>query len=145
MLRPATTADVSVLATWQTDPQSVYAAAFMTPADAWRDILADPNNLLRCICYEGSVIGYVGTFPHDADREITYWLERSYWGRGLASAAVRMILAEEAHRPVFARVAADNAASIRVLERCGFRLVGESLQYAAARDAEIVERLYQLA
>jgi RimJ/RimL family protein N-acetyltransferase len=47
-------------------------------------------------------------------------------------------------RPLLARVAADNGASIRVLERCGFRLIGKERSFARARGEEIDEFVYEL-
>ncbi|CAM5241416.1 hypothetical protein SHIRM173S_09754 [Streptomyces hirsutus] len=42
-------------------------------------------------------------------------------------------------RPLHARVAADNAGSLRVLEKCGFRVVARETGYAPARGAETDE------
>ena len=47
-------------------------------------------------------------------------------------------------RPLLGRAAADNVASLRVLEKCGFVFVGESRGHSNARDAEIVEVLLRL-
>ena len=50
--------------------------------------------------------------------EVTYWLGKEFWGRGLAEALNRM-LQLVIDRPIFARAAADNIGSIRVLQKCG--------------------------
>jgi RimJ/RimL family protein N-acetyltransferase len=67
--------------------------------------------------------------------ELGYWIGRPYWGRGRATAAVAQILAHGFGRMrlavVFARCVTANRASIRVLEKLGFRFVG----LEAARDA----------
>ena len=63
-----------------------------------------------------------GVERHSA--ELGYWLGRAYWGEGIATAAVRAIfphaLREMRLYRLQARVFADNPASMRVLERCGF-------------------------
>ena len=43
-----------------------------------------------------------------------------------------------------ARVAKDNVPSIRVLERCGFEVVGEERGFANGRGAEIDELVLEL-
>jgi RimJ/RimL family protein N-acetyltransferase len=50
----------------------------------------------------------------------------------------------ETTRPLYARVASDNLASIRVLEKAGFQAVSEMLSYANARNVEIAETLLEL-
>lgn len=63
-----------------------------------------------------------GVERHSA--ELGYWLGRAYWGEGIMTAAVRAIvphaLRELKLYRLQARVFADNPASMRVLERCGF-------------------------
>jgi RimJ/RimL family protein N-acetyltransferase len=63
-----------------------------------------------------------GIERHSAD--LGYWLGRAYWNEGIATAAVRAIVPHalrelRLHR-LQARVFADNPASMRVLEKCGF-------------------------
>ncbi len=63
-----------------------------------------------------------GVERHSA--ELGFWLGRAYWGEGIVTAAVRLLLPHalrELHLyRLYARVFADNVASMRVLERCGF-------------------------
>jgi RimJ/RimL family protein N-acetyltransferase len=73
--------------------------------------------------------------------EVTYWIRRDLWGRGIATAALAELLREVTVRPLFARAAADNAGSAKVLLR---NRVGEETSYADARTAEITEHIYQL-
>jgi len=135
------------------DPAAVHMAAF-TAADPddraafdahWARILADPSVTNRTILFDGVVAGSVGSYIDGDRREVTYWLGREYWGRGLATAALQAFLRQQTHRPLYARAAADNAASIRVLEKCGFVLIGRDRGYANARGAEIDEVVMELA
>jgi RimJ/RimL family protein N-acetyltransferase len=74
---------------------------------------------------------------------VTYWIDRAFWGRGLATAALREFVREEP-RPLHARVAKDNVGSRRVLEKCGFVLIAEERGFANARGAEIDELVLRL-
>jgi RimJ/RimL family protein N-acetyltransferase len=65
------------------------------------------------------------------------------WGRGIATAALAELLREVTVRPLFARAAAANAGSARVLLSNGFTRVGEETSYAEARGAEITEYIYR--
>ncbi len=80
--------------------------------------------------------------PHE--RELTYWIGRSYWGKGIATSALNAFLTVDRSRPLHARVASDNVASRRVLEKCGFRVVATERGFAEARSAEIEEVVLRL-
>jgi RimJ/RimL family protein N-acetyltransferase len=73
------------------------------------------------------------------EREVTYWIGRSYWGKGIATNALKAFLAVDRSRPLYARVASDNVASGRVLEKCGFCVIATERNVAEARSAEIEE------
>ena len=75
----------------------------------------------------------------EGDREVTYWIGREDWGRGIATRALQEFLQLEAARPLYARAASDNAASIRVLTKCGFLIVGEGRGFAHGRNEETDE------
>ena len=74
------------------------------------------------------LVGFVGLVHPDQqpEAEVKYALDRAYWGRGLATEAVRHLLACAAAtfgvREVIATVAPGNAASRRVLEKAGMQL-----------------------
>ena len=85
---------------------------------------ADTSVTHRVIDVDGAAAGTIGSFRIDDQLEVTYWVDRARWGQGIASAALRMLLAETAERPVYARAASDNVGSLRVLEKAGFRRVG---------------------
>jgi RimJ/RimL family protein N-acetyltransferase len=46
--------------------------------------------------------------------------------------------------PIYARVVKDNIASLRVLEKCGFDICGESKGFADARGQEFEEFILRL-
>ncbi len=79
------------------------------------------------------VIGVVDLFGVDVKNkkaELGYWLGRRYWGRGIMTEAVVLMLEFgfeflDLHR-IYARVFEENVASKRVLEKTGFKLEGKS-------------------
>ena len=110
----------------------------------WARILADPGVVLRTVVVDADVAGHVSSFVQDGERELTYWIARARWGQGIATEALRQFLAEQPSRPLQARAAMDNAASIRVLLRCGFVACGEGRGFAEARGEEIEELIFRL-
>ncbi|HMG05814.1 MAG TPA: GNAT family N-acetyltransferase [Chthoniobacterales bacterium] len=58
----------------------------------------------------------------EGKREVGYWIDRAFWGRGVATEALSAFLCLEQTRPLYAGVAKHNVASIRVLQKCGFKL-----------------------
>jgi len=77
--------------------------------------------------------------PTAGEREVSYWVGREYWGRGVAKAALRSSLTGVVERPLFARAARDNSGSSRVLERGRFVMTGEGTGFAGARGMEFAE------
>ena len=75
----------------------------------------------RTIVAEGQVAGHIACYPHGENIEVTYWLGREFWGRGLATQALNRMLHLVVDRPILARAATDNIGSIRVLQKCGFK------------------------
>ncbi|OYW74238.1 MAG: hypothetical protein B7Z37_18640 [Verrucomicrobia bacterium 12-59-8] len=153
LLRPVIPDDLPVFFLHQLDKDAAYQAAFTVkdPADHaafmahWKRILAAPDIIVRTIVRDDRVAGHVMSYVEDGRPEVTYWLERESWGRGIATRALTEFLRHfQPARPIYARAAADNTASIRVLTRCGFALVGQSCGYANARGMEIDECLFQL-
>jgi RimJ/RimL family protein N-acetyltransferase len=151
-LRPIEDADLDAIFAQTTDPEAIRMAAF-TSADgtdrgAFLERMArlrsDPILTNRVIEVDGAVAGTIACFPLDGRLEVTYWLDRAHWGRGIATAALRLLLAEVAERPVYARAASDNVASLRVLEKVGFRRVGVDRGFAAGRGEEIEETILRL-
>jgi RimJ/RimL family protein N-acetyltransferase len=92
------------------------------------------------------VVGNVATFVDDefGKQEVTYWIGKEFWGQGIATTALSRLLAEVTTRPIYGRAAKDNLGSIRVLEKCGFRITGQDRGFANARGKEIEEVILEL-
>src|SRR4051794_12515477 len=111
-LRAVQDADLPVIFDLERDPEGVRMAAFTAahPSDRarfddhWQRIRASPEVVARTIVEDGVVLGHIAVFGPPAEREVTYWIGREHWGRGVATAALRLLLAEVADRPLHARV-----------------------------------------
>ena len=88
------------------------------------------QNTNRTIVAEGQVAGHIACYPDGENLEVTYWLGMEFWGRGLATQALNRMLHLVVDRPIFARAPTDNIASIRVLQKCGFKIIGKKQDFA---------------
>jgi len=150
-VRDTRESDLPALFEIQTDADGQFMAAFTDTSNdrekylrKHRQLLADDSVVEKVIVADGEVIGSIASFVMEGDTEVTYWIRRDFWGRGIATKALAALLEEVRVRPVFARAAADNAGSIRVLERNGFVRVGEEESFAEARQGEIREIIFRL-
>ena len=151
-LRPLEDADLDALFEQMRDPESVRMAAFTAkdPDDRaafdahMAKIRSLPETVNRVITVDGRLAGSIASFVIDGDTEVTYWIDKAYWGRGVAGRALALLLESVPARPVFARAASDNAASLKVLQRAGFAVIGTDTGYANARKAEIEETILRL-
>lgn len=148
LLRHVVEDDLPLFFDFQLDPDANHMAAFIArdPTDReaftahWHKILAEPTNTIRTIVCDGQVVGTVSSYLNSGAPEVTYWIGRAHWGKGIATRALKLFLAKaNTTRPIYARVAKDNLGSRRVLEKCGFRAIGESKGFANARGEEIEE------
>ncbi len=151
-LRPTTTSDLDTLFLFQLDKEGGFLAAFM-PKDhddktayieKHNRLLNDPSVNNQTILLENEIAGSIAKFVMEGDAEITYWIDRQLWGRGIATEALKAFLLLETTRPLFGRVAFDNLGSQKVLEKCGFKKTGTDKGFASARQMEIEEFIYRL-
>lgn len=138
-LRDVEPGDLPLFFEHQRDPEAVAMVVFRSRDRAefdrhWAKILADDTAIVRTIVVESAdpstlssqpstmsqVAGNIVSFMRDGKREVGYWLDRTFWGRGIASEALKMFLQLEQTRPLYAGVAKHNVASLRVLQKCGF-------------------------
>ena len=100
------------------------------------------------IVVDGEAVGGIGfTLHSDVERvsaEIGYWLGTAFWGRGIMTEAVgavtRYALAQyDELRRVYAVPYAWSTASMRVLEKSGYRLEGRMRQ-SALKDGQVTDQ-----
>lgn len=151
-LREVRDGDLPLFFSMMSDPEATRAAAFTSedPTDRaafnahWARIRASDTVLMRTVLADGVVVGNAGVYGSPAEREVTYWIDRAHWGRGVATAALRALLDAVPDRPLRARAAADNVGSLRVLHKCGFITTGKDRGFAHARGEETDEVLLTL-
>lgn len=151
-LRPTVVDDLETLFEFQLDPEANHLAAFTSKDSANKEayikkftrLLADPTVNNQTIMAGTAIAGSVAKFIMDGAAEITYWIDKPFWGKGVATAALKDFLAIETTRPIFGRVAFDNLGSQKVLEKCGFVRIGTDKGFANARQTEIEEFIYRL-
>lgn len=151
-LRPTVVADLDILFEFQLDPEARHLAAFMSKDSTDKEaylakftkLLADPNINNQTIMADNVIAGSIAKFIMEGDAEITYWIDKPFWGKGVATTALKGFLTLETTRPIFGRVAFDNFGSQKVLENCGFIKVGTDKGFANARQTEIEEFIYRL-
>jgi RimJ/RimL family protein N-acetyltransferase len=141
--------DIPIFFVHQQEPDANEMAAF--PArdrDAftshWNKILADKTVAKKTILFDGQVAGNVVSFERYGKREVGYWIGREYWGKGIATKALQEFLGHVETRPLRARVAKHNVASIRVLEKCGFTVSGHEKGFDDSLGEELEEVLMEL-
>ena len=144
--------DYEQLFRFQADPAAIQMAAFTSadPADRVEfdghldRIRTDKSVVPRTILHENDVVGTISAWDTGRIPQIGYSIDPARWGQGLATGALLVFTTMMKRRPLQARVAADNRASIRVLEKAGFARVATERSFANARQTEIDEHLYEL-
>jgi RimJ/RimL family protein N-acetyltransferase len=152
VLRDVSPDDLPIFFEQQLDAAANHMAAFSAkdPADRdafdakWAKILADDTLTVKTILFEERVAGNVACHCWLGEPEVCYWLGRPFWGKGIATAALADFLHSVERRPLYARVAKDNLASLRVLEKCGFAACGCGKGFAHARGMEVEEVILKL-
>ena len=153
LLRDVVSDDLPIFFEQQLDQEANYMAAFTakdpTNQEAfmahWHTILVDDTVIIKTIIFNKQVAGSVLSYEDEGKPEVSYWLGKEYWGKGIATWALREFLENHNQtRPMYARVAKDNLGSRRVLEKCGFIIISEAKGYENARGQEIEELLLEL-
>lgn len=146
-LRPVTPGDLPILFEQQRDPTANRMAAFgaADPEDRsafmtrWEGLLKNPAVTARTIEVAGDVAGHILNHTTAGAPSVSYWVGKPWWGQGVATRALLGFLGMIPVRPVEARVAKDNIASLRVLQHAGFAIRGQTAAFAPGRGVEVEE------
>lgn len=134
------------------DAEAVAMAAFTAQDpgdraafDTWIERQRGNDDVLCLVVTEnGGFAGTAAVFTVDGDREVSYWIARHAWGRGVATEALRHLVSREPVRPLYARVASHNTGSIAVLTKVGFTEVSRNVDYAPGLGREVEEIVFTL-
>ena len=151
-LRPSVVSDIHNFFDYQLDEEANYLAAFTAKdptdkaayLDKYTKLLFNPSVNMQTIVLENRVVGTVTKFEINEEAEIAFWIDKAFWGQGIASNALKTFLEIETKRPIFGHAAFDNFGSQKVLEKCGFVKIATEKGFANARQAEIEEYVYKL-
>ena len=108
------------------------------------------NELRQNIYLDNSLIGAIGLNKKDENAfEVGYWIGEKYWGNGYASEALHgMIEHLKKHYPEIKYLKADyihgNIGSGKVLQKCGFKMIGKSEVYILSLDESFPTTLVSL-
>ena len=98
----------------------------------WAKVLQDPNVTAKVILVDEVLVGHISCFKMEGLDSVGYWIDKEFWGKGIATQALDLLLIKVKARPLYAQVATSNVASLRVLQKCGF--VVEQVHVAPASD-----------
>ena len=128
-------------------------AAIPHPYDAdmaadWIAGLVESPHVAIAIERDRQLIGCTGYTPSPEGAEVGYWIGRPHWGQGYATEAMNALVAHLRNdlgiALLHACVFQDNPASMRVLEKCGFRQAGTGRSACLARGCDVDVRTYTL-
>jgi RimJ/RimL family protein N-acetyltransferase len=151
-LRPVEVRDLDAIFEQMRDPESVRMAAFTAedPSDRsafdahMAKVMSSSENTFLAIIRDSLLVGTIASYVSDGATEVTYWIDRTRWGQGIATRALGLLLEELSVRPIRARAASDNAGSLRVLRKAGFHPIGTEVSFAPGRAVEIEETILEL-
>lgn len=151
-LRPIDDDDLDAVFEMMRDREAIAMAAFTASDpddraafDAWIARQRASDDVLSLVVTEdGGFAGTAAAFTVDGDREVSFWIARHAQGRGVATAALRLLISHEPVRPLYARAAAHNAGSIAVLRKVGFTELSRNVDFAPGLGREVEEIVFTL-
>lgn len=152
VLRKTVLSDLEILFVFQLDKEANHLAAFTSkdPTDKpayiqkYSKFLNEPTINNQTILVDNNIAGSIAKFELEGKAEITYWIDKKYWGKAVATNALKEFLKYEKSRPLYGRVAFDNFGSQKVLENNDFVKMGSDKGFSNARQEETEEFIYQL-
>jgi [ribosomal protein S5]-alanine N-acetyltransferase len=131
-LRPFSLDDISDLV-WHINDEEIARNELTIPypytrahAQAFLERILEPSHpaYYFAIALNEEVIGSVAlTHVHAGEADVSYWLSKQYWNKGITSCALDAVVKYGFHiglDRINAKVISTNTASMRVLEKAGF-------------------------
>lgn len=96
-LRPVEVSDLDAIFEQMRDQESVRMAAFTAedPNDRsafdthMAKIVSSSENTFLAIIRDSRLVGTIASYPSDGATEVTYWIDRTCWGQGIATRGAR--------------------------------------------------------
>ena len=106
-LKQTQKSDLDLSFQFQLDKEANYLAAFISkdPADKvayfekYKKKINDPTINIQTVWIDETIVGSIAKFEMEDDTEITYWIDRNFWGNGIAISALKNFLAVGKPRP----------------------------------------------
>ena len=133
-LRNVLESDLPILFNQQLEPEAIAMSAYPSKDKGefmrhWEGILKNKAITARTIIYKEKITGHIICWKEGKyEQRVGYWIGKQFWGRGVATSALREFLGEVKVRPLYAHVANHNPASKRVLEKNGFVSLDEGVK-----------------
>jgi RimJ/RimL family protein N-acetyltransferase len=100
------------------------------------------------ITHDGAFVGIIGVRQREANNlqrgagpNIGYWIGEPFWGRGFMTeavdAVVQHLFATTQTDAIYCGAFTDNAASLRVQDKCGFVRDGDTTLFSTPRGVEL--------
>lgn len=90
---------------------------------------------------DGKLVACVSYWPYGSkDLEVGYWVGKDYWGKGVGSQALRLLLSADSFpsaHDVYAKILEKNTGSRRVLEKCGFSFLKTGAIFKGEHEAKV--------
>ncbi len=108
--------------------------------------MSNDQNMVRAILADEELVGGIGLHKqsdiHEKCAELGYWVGEPFWGKGIATRAIPLIV-DEGFRDlginrIYARTFSNNPGSSRVLEKVGFQYEGK-LKAAVYKGNEFLD------
>lgn len=150
LLRNVEGSDLGVFYEHQLEPGASEMAAFSPRRNTedhlahWEKILADDTVVAKTVVVGANVVGNVVSWLHYGNRLVGYWIGKAHWGKGIATEALEQFVGQLSERPLYAYVAKHNLGSIRVLEKCGFKVSDRPPPSPSDDPVDIEEFVYEL-
>src|SRR6516225_11822020 len=140
-LRKVETSDISIFFEQQLDPEANRMAAFVRadPHDRaafeahWRRIMDSTGIVNKTILRGEEVAGHISCYPQEGELEVTYWLGKKHWARESQLKPSKNCFKKLPIGHFSQELRKDNIRSIRVLQKCDFKIIGENKDFAQGR------------
>lgn len=118
-------------------------------AAAWWVSTGSKMGIVKAITHNGILVGSISALPGEFERqksaEVGYWVAKPYWGKGIASEALKqfteLVFKNTDLIKLYASVFGENLASAKVLEKCGFKFEAV-LEKVIFKNNNIFDELY---